>query len=253
MYVEHPLFEQPSNLDEKIWRYMDFTKYMAMISDQCLYFSRADLLGDPFEGSYPKRNIEMRKVKAEFDRQHISPENMSSFLNAVENTSHYNRREIYLNSVNCWHLNNHESAAMWKLYLKSNEGIAVQSTYRRYRDAFNTTEKDVYIGQVRYLDYEAEVMPRDDSLFSAFLHKRKSFEHEREVRAVIQDRELFHTRNESMPPGTRVRVDLNKLIERVYVPPSSPEWFVLLLLTVSGRLGLNISVHSSRLDGDPLY
>ena len=26
-------------------------------------------------------------------------------------------------AVNCWHLNEHESAAMWKVYLKSNEEL----------------------------------------------------------------------------------------------------------------------------------
>ena len=34
-------------------------------------------------------------------------------------------------AVNCWHINEHESAAMWDLYLKSNEGIAIQSTYQK--------------------------------------------------------------------------------------------------------------------------
>ena len=37
-----------------------------------------------------------------------------------------NREEF---AINCWHLNDHESAAMWKLYLKSNEGIVIQSTF----------------------------------------------------------------------------------------------------------------------------
>jgi len=31
--------------------------------------------------------------------------------------------------VNCWHTNNKgESDAMWRLYLKTNEGVAIQST-----------------------------------------------------------------------------------------------------------------------------
>ena len=45
------------------------------------------------------------------------------------------------NAINCWHMNDHESAAMWKLYLKSNEGIAVQSTYETLRDSIIDEEK----------------------------------------------------------------------------------------------------------------
>jgi len=52
-YVDHPLFEQPENPEAPIWRYVDFTEFAALLTSQSLYFSRADRLGDAFEGSYP--------------------------------------------------------------------------------------------------------------------------------------------------------------------------------------------------------
>lgn len=42
------------------------------------------------------------------------------------------------------------------------------------------------IGLVKYIDYDKDVFPLDNT-FYPFTHKRKSFEHEREVRFLIQN------------------------------------------------------------------
>jgi hypothetical protein len=39
---------------------MDFTKYVSMLDSGSLFFARADLLGDPFEGSSSRANIALR-------------------------------------------------------------------------------------------------------------------------------------------------------------------------------------------------
>jgi hypothetical protein len=48
--IEEILTHHPT----KIWRYMDFTKFISVLDTQTLFFSRIDLLGDKFEGSVPK-------------------------------------------------------------------------------------------------------------------------------------------------------------------------------------------------------
>jgi len=55
--------------------------------------------------------------------------------------SEINRNWPKFNAINCWHMNDHESAAMWKLYLKSDEGIAIQSTYRKLKDAITDDDE----------------------------------------------------------------------------------------------------------------
>lgn len=55
MYKEHPVFQQPNNENIKIWRYMDFTKFMSLLDTKKLFFTRADKFEDPFEGSWPKK------------------------------------------------------------------------------------------------------------------------------------------------------------------------------------------------------
>ncbi|KAF5417648.1 MAG: hypothetical protein C5S38_01290 [Candidatus Methanophagaceae archaeon] len=55
MYKEHPAFEKPSDEDIKIWRYIDFTKFVSLLDKKALFFARADRLSDSFEGSYLER------------------------------------------------------------------------------------------------------------------------------------------------------------------------------------------------------
>ena len=50
----------PDDFDIPIWRYMDFTKYIALLIEKALFFSRADHLLDPFEGSISRGNYKLR-------------------------------------------------------------------------------------------------------------------------------------------------------------------------------------------------
>ena len=62
MYQKHSAFKQPKNEDSKVWRYMDFSKLVSLIDSESLYFTRADKFEDPFEGSYPNKNVEAREI-----------------------------------------------------------------------------------------------------------------------------------------------------------------------------------------------
>jgi hypothetical protein len=226
MYQPHPSFLQPENAAVKVWRYMDFTKLVSLVDSRRLFFPRADQLGDSFEGSSPRMNVHARRQIPDA----VPPEARESFAKAMAATVSDNRlNELWpkCSAVNCWHMNDYESAAMWKLYLKSNEGIAVQSTYENLRDSLIDGEQ-IFLGLVKYIDYETELIETGNVL-SPFVYKRKSFEHEREVRALVMK---FPTKIESdlygrgtIAQGLKIKVDLERLIERIYVAPSSPAWF----------------------------
>jgi hypothetical protein len=172
---EHEVFVPPDNRNVKIWRYMDFTKFVSMLEHRGLYFPRADQLGDPFEGSVAKRNLLTR------------PEYYKDVMHAtlLEQLSVFQRQIITVTWVSCWHMNGYESAAMWKLYANANqdEAIAIQSTYSQLEAALSVYD-EIYIGVVRYIDYDTDIIPPHNTLFP-LIHKRKSFEYEHEVRAVI--------------------------------------------------------------------
>ena len=168
--------------------------------------------------------------------------------------------------VNCWHINEMESAAMWKLYARTEEAICVQSTYARLRDCLNsspTCKNDyLYIGKVQYIEYQEDSFPDPNNMLHSVMHKRRSFEHERELRAVIsrvptgEPRRLpADPQREDFPDktGVWVTISLEQLIEKINVAPSSPSWFHDLVRKVVLRHKLDKQVEKSDLDASPLY
>ena len=172
MYEGHPLFSPPSD-EAVLWRYMDLPKLISMLEKRALFFVRADKLGDPFEGSFSRVN--------ELLRPSLYGEG-SEDLTEVYST--YMKSLIRFTLINCWHENDVESEAMWRLYSSSGDGVAVRNTFKNLRDCL-TGDESIYVGKVSYVDYKTTFI-REDNAFGPYLYKRKSFEHEREVRAVFQ-------------------------------------------------------------------
>jgi hypothetical protein len=50
-YSPHPFFLTADG-DSKVWRYMDFTKFVSLLDGNALFFSRADRLSDAWEGAH---------------------------------------------------------------------------------------------------------------------------------------------------------------------------------------------------------
>ena len=117
--------------------------------------------------------------------------------------------------INCWHENEYESEAMWKLYTISLEqGIAIKTNYKRLYTSLGKSPSLV-IGRINYIDFDNNFAGVNNS----FWFKRKSFEHEREVRVICCDR------SSQDDLGKLIPVDLNKLIDKIYVSPTSQVWF----------------------------
>jgi hypothetical protein len=251
---EHPFFPQPAP-SAKLWRYMSLAKLVSLLDKRCLYFARSDQLGDPFEGSWA-RNQPMRDYPSAGTKSEVAAERRRLDWNQ--------RRES--TAINCWHLGESESAAMWNQY--GDAGIAIQTTFAGLTGALPQKPGDatgwnrIFVGLVKYIDYESDSVP-EGILFWPFMHKRQSFSHEREVRAVIhrmgdgmhEYKELEMTlRNPGFQTdGIDVPVDLDLLIGRVYVSPASPRWFADAVRSVMVRFGIQAEVNHSALDASPIY
>ena len=135
--------------DCKIWRYMDFAKFASFLFRKALFFCPASALDDPFEGSFPSGNVEVRK-KRPFD---VS--NEAEFYSGL-------RSQMFLN---CWNMAEQESAALWKLYGRDEKSIAIESTYGRLRAA---VPKRCIIGAVTYLDYSGAITIPDDNVYAPY-------------------------------------------------------------------------------------
>jgi hypothetical protein len=243
-------FEQPADYSVKVWRYMDFAKFVSLISTSKLFFSRVDRLIDSYEGSLSRANVKQRPefYCDELKDAGISLEGFLEFERRHGLNAKWLRKWTY---VNCWHANEHESEAMWKLYGQTNQAVAIQTTYRKLVHAL---PQDTYVGLVQYIDHENDLMPEGDldDLYP-FFHKRRSLEHEREVRALIQkkpktkDGAITLRRSNSLR-GKSVHVELNMLIENVYVAPSCEQWFFDAVDNVRERFGLQAPLCPSTLD-----
>jgi len=247
MYENHPVFESPKNKDAKVWRYTDFTKFVSLLEKKSLYFARADKFDDPFEGSYSKLNLEKRHDVYE----DIIPKDK------IEEMSIFNEKFPKFIFLNCWHLNNFESAAMWNLYLKNNEGISIQSNFERLTECFHKyTDNDIFIGKVKYIDYDKDWLPEGNKLYP-FIHKRKSFEHEKEIRAVISDLPIIDKKLDlnlsKFSHGFYVPIDLEILIEKIYVSPTSPDWFYTLVKSITNKYEIDKDIIKSNLSDNPVF
>ncbi|HQK40521.1 MAG TPA: hypothetical protein PLO52_10460, partial [Flavobacterium alvei] len=127
-------------------------------------------------------------------------------------------------------------------------GLAIQSTVNRLKNAFDSeTQHQQYIGEVNYIDYKKEYIPFDD-MFFPFLFKRKSFQYEREVRIITDVSESNIKLNE----GLKINVDINQLIEKIYIHPKSENWYKNLVIQLVEQLGFDFTIEKSDLESDIL-
>lgn len=244
--AEHPVFKKPSDLQAVIWRYMDFTKFVSMLESSSLFFARADCLGDPFEGSYSRGNERLRPVMYK-----DMPAAVAAKLHAEGAAfAQYLRKWTF---VSCWHMNEGESAAMWKLYARTNEAVALRTSLSRLD---HELDEKTYLGAVEYIDFETAWLPEGNALYP-YVHKRTSFAHEREVRAVIPQipvkGEGIDMTKEPPEGGIERAVNLQRMLEAVYVAPTCPAWFVRTVERVVKRYGLQVPVTQSSLDAQPFF
>ena len=258
---------------EVIWRYMSFTKFVAMLASRSLFFARSDTFMDTFESAVPQADIAgarayfaglMRQPVIDvdgisrFDQDgvrgyvghflNMSPEQQRAISDA-ELPSYMLRianRFIY---VNCWHRNRTESAGMWDLYLESDEGVAIRSTIGALKAALTGSSHPIYLGTVNYLDYATGSWGAYKPLHPTF-HKRISFAHEQEVRAAIINPADTDAR---VSAGLGIPVVLNKLIHEVCVSPKSQTWFRDVVAAVLERFGHDLPLTRSDLYDTPMF
>lgn len=245
--TDHECFTQPKTENISLWKYMDFTKFMALITYQKLYACRSDLFDDPYEGTYPRK---IMKYIQELKEEEV--EDNAKFARAIYDFNKKLRKATY---ISCWHANDFESAAMWDLYSKNDASVAIETTYS---DLKNILPSEAMLGLVNYIDYDKEIFPMGN-VFYAFTHKRKSFEHEREVRFLIQNLPIDKKNNKVdfdcavTPNVIAIDVDINKFVKKIHLSPRSPEWMLNLLQDIVNKYSINVEVRRSNLYISPVY
>lgn len=224
--TDHPSFARPEDPNIRVWRYMDFAKFVSLALTNKLFFPRASLLGDPFEGSSTKAQIELRNYIMENRHsdpniddwfKDLSEDQLKQFFSNLTTSSLDIRESCH---VSCWHMNMHESAAMWNIFSKSNESIAIQTTYSELDEIFPS---EVIMGKVRYIDFDVDYFSENNAL-NKIAHKRLSFQHEQELRAIVW--KPMSIEKARLIPGSYIDFDVNKAIQNIYVNPDADDWFL---------------------------
>jgi len=207
---------------------MSLWKFVSMIQSESLYLSRLDQLDDKYEGRLSLKDqvdccnripskeyiIARRLFNKDTNRNidandPIGRDELPLFLKLLDLTNRQKRDCVY---ANCWHINSSENYALWKIYTNNDDGIAIKTTVGNLRDCI--LHKDGFcIGKVKYYNYRTEnANPNSISIFDLSLRKRKEFEYENELRLIswFMDKPI-------------IKVDLNKLIDEIYISPFSPE------------------------------
>jgi len=232
MFICNPTLKLPDDPETVVWKYLDLSKFLELLLSQQLFMSRSDKFEDQYEGTFSEPSFEeMKKLSAD------NPE----FLDYYKT----HREQVVVSS---WHINEYESYAMWQIFTKTNEGLAIRSTVGRLQEAVAPELNfEQHIGEVNYIDYKREYIPFDDAFFP-FLFKRKSFQYEREIR-IITD---LSAHKLQINDGLKINVDIRKLIDKIYIHPKSENWYKKLIIALLHKLDFDFMIEKSDLESDIL-
>ena len=265
-----------------LWRYMALDKFIDLLSTSHLFFSPLASYAktDPFEGFLPavclKADAEISKgLSAETPAiieilrklcadpgQAAARSAFEKFDAAFEDLKTGRKRFfpaiMQSIAVSCWHQNSCESEAMWRLYAENGKAVAIETTADALRSAIESraSEHRIHIHPVKYVDFFDDMLLPQDCVVGghrAPLLKRRSYEHEHEVRAFIcrptpeNPREMLNL-DYWRPTAVKLPVDVALLVKRVYVSPYQSEPFESSVRTICEVFGLGTEIiETSRL------
>ena len=213
-YMSRRYLEEPSN--GVIWRYMSLEKFLGILISKSLFFPSAHTLREEFD------KFEGALTDAELTA--ADPNVIAYHEKTFQETT---EKRLFFN---CWHMNEAESDAMWKIYVRNN-GVAIKSTVDQLKQCFDLTPLSISLGRILY----GKTDDHTEHSVRRFMRKKPAFRHEEEVRLVMYDETFTHTGQ----AGILVPVDVGRLIEKIVVSPNSEGWFLRLVRSLTSALGYN--------------
>ena len=225
IYRKNEYLDSPHG-NSTVWRYMNTWKLEQLLMDSSLFFPNANRLSDEHEISVPKSAEKKRRtelIASGLSGRHLEEE-MASFFWTTNPM-----KDLVL--VNCWSISQHESYALWKIYLGGeHNGIAVKTTTNKLKKSImlgnDPYPEEFFLGKVKYKRY----LTQDQlSRLSIITTKKPFYDFEKELRLFILNYPL--SEGGTKPPydlskGRNVKVDLNTLIQEIYISPFADESYI---------------------------
>jgi len=239
--------------DSKLWRYYDVIKFLSLVNGE-LYFARADKFKDKYEGAIPRQNY-LHFAELYRGRTGLKGYNADIHADKADNRAdikkefleEFSKRKKKV-AISCWHLNESESAAMWEVYSRAGQGIAVCTTHNKLQRINKPSGYEMEMLKVHYIDFENDFHEGYiDNELLPFKIKRKEFEYEHEFRILLYKNNL-----EGLPEeGIKIPVDTWELIEEIIASPEMKEYEVFeiqrLLDRINRERGTGFNIRRSRL------
>ena len=225
------------NDNQKLWRYMDLSKFISLIEKESLWLARADTFRDKHEGRFPD---EMRTIiKKAYDGFN---DDSNSVVKDADDFQDYLRKNTF---ISCWHKNFDENMIMWEIYGKDTNAIAIQTTVKKILVPIDKLETTPYF--MHSLMLKNVIYKRADEIKGAlpyeecFFIKRPHFDFEKEVRISL-DTYCRINPTKNTPLGHYLPVVINELIEKILIHPDSPDWFMGVIKSVIEKYDLHAQV-----------
>lgn len=242
---------------------MSVAKFLSLLTQRSLYFRKVAKLrhDDPYEGTLAQLNREFHQTISSdpaFAKKMLGlQEELSQETLKLFSPGHQKEMsELWANIsyVNCWHVNEYESAFLWSVYAAAGEGIAIRSTIGKLKSALQDSDRDLYMGLVAYKDYNTEAISTRNFLHPIFV-KRKSFESERELRVlftkdidpVVGDLAATVNMAREFSDGHYIPIDIDQLINVIFVSPIMPKWYHDTIVAFAKIMNLDVEIKKSSL------
>ena len=205
-----------------IWKYYKLSRFLDLLDQQKLFFTRVDKFSDFNEFPVTERdaklfNMSLDECKSEFERI---------------------KRQAF---VNCWRIYVNESFGMWSAYSDIETGIAIKTTVRNLIAACSEKEndRDITIGKVHYIDDQSDGgqmlgMPLNTCYI--IFSKIKPYEYENELRLYFED---WENREKEY---LCIDVNLQILIEEIRVSAGSHPLYARMVDSLLKEKGIDVPV-----------
>ena len=252
-----PDIEIPKD-EEVLWRYMSLEKFANILAKKHLFFARVDTFEDPFEGVLPLPLEQLYQSHMD----DLDADMQQAIFKLWDNM----RKHSMCNS---WYCGKHQSMAMWEKHHMRSSGVAIKTNMKNLKDSL-PCKPDVFIGKIKY---EFETPNTSDTLdahviYSALFYKRRSFEHENEVRAIIDNSQLidklfkgkrYVSREELIKldfpeiseKGNKLKIDVATLISKVVTSPYTDQWVADTVKSIVRKYGYKFNVCRSNILDKP--
>jgi hypothetical protein len=222
-----------------LWKYFDLHRFIYLITENKLFFTRLDKFEDPYEGittkllrrdaKYSKLSLDVRDYPSNLTlkqkKQLRNEKKLHEYLKNEEIEKSQNRQYI-----NCWFACERESMAMWNLY-SNQDAVAVKVHFSKIKDELSKSFS-AFIGkngnrisilgdEITYLKLNPfdESLPKQKLKYSAF-KKDISFQFEKEYRFLI----VTIDKLEKNEPFYAVPINISALDLTIISHPNMEEW-----------------------------